>query len=216
MAKKDYDTLIERKSPYDTPIKRNKAAVEADIKLDRATGRGYDTMSVEGFARETGRDFEQYEEQLYMQALVESELRERKKQQEAEDAYQDELAILKMESEQRNWFQNLAQGAYVSSKFDNYLEMPDGTLIIDDNYLPGLSSDINLTKGTYGSGWRKATPAEKKEYETYKKRLMAGYHESPGFRLGAASEELGDGIIDGLVDFALDLPLIAEAAGKPY
>ncbi|HPQ78885.1 MAG TPA: hypothetical protein PLG47_00310, partial [Candidatus Dojkabacteria bacterium] len=215
MAKKDYDTLIERKSPYDTPIKRNKAAVEADIKLDRATGRGYDTMSVEGFARETGRDFEQYEEQLYMQALVESELRERKKQQEAEDAYQDELAILKMESEQRNWFQNLAQGAYVSSKFDNYLEMPDGTLIIDDNYLPGLSSDINLTKGTYGSGWRKATPAEKKEYETYKKRLMAGYHESPGFRLGAASEELGDGIIDGLVDFALDLPLIAEAAGKP-
>ena len=97
MAKKDYDTLIDRKSPYDVSIKRNKAAVEADIELDRATGRGYDTMSVEGFARETGRDFEQYEEQLYMQALVESELRERKKQQEAEDAYQDELAILKME-----------------------------------------------------------------------------------------------------------------------
>ena len=162
MAKKDYDTLIERKSPYDTPIKRNKAAVEADIGLDRATGRGYDTMSVEGFARETGRDLEQYEEQLYMQALVESELRKRKKQQEAEDAYQTELAILKMESEQRNWFQNLAQGAYVSSKLDNYVEMPDGTLVIDDNYLPVLSSDINFTKGTYGSGLIKATPAEKK------------------------------------------------------
>ena len=170
---------------------------------------------IKSFSEDLGINEIDYREYLALQNEIQARAEIKRKEREAEDAYNTELSILKAESQQRNWFQNLAQGAYVSSKFDNYVEMPDGTLVIDDNYLPGLSSDINLTKGTYGDGWKKATPAEKKEYETYKKRLIAGYHESPGFRLGAASEELGDTIIDGIVDMALDLPLIFETAGSP-
>ena len=150
--------------------------------------------------------------------MQEEMLRNLKKEEEekkqAEDSYNAELAILKAEQQQRT-FLSLLDGFRVSNELENYVEMPNGKLLVDDNNLPGLSSDINLVKGTYGEGYREASDNERKHYDRLKKRMQAGYMTSFLFKTGAKVDELQDTVIDGLVDTALDIPLLVQAPGQP-
>jgi len=173
--------------------------------------------TVENVASEIGWDAEQYKNKLEFEAITEQVKLQMKKQKDAEDAYNTEMALIQTEMSQRWFGSKLLKGVATSAMLDNYVENPDGTVYIYDSplkYIPGFGLGVNLLKRVNDSEWRVTTEAEKADYQRLKREMKAGYADSMWFRTGARAEEFTDTVIDMTTDFLLDLPMILEASGN--
>ena len=178
-----------------------------------------EAFSTEALERRIGEEYnldpEDSAEYLNLVRMARAEEFKKKKDQEAYDAYQAEMVSLVADKKEQNFFTSFFEGIWDSQMLDNYIELPDGRVIEDNNYLPWISDDVDLVRGTYNREKFKELKGE--ELEKYKKLKIdvAVSMASSWFAdKGAKLEEISDTVIDSFGGMIASLPMLFKGAGK--